>query len=74
MGCVQEDGKLLPAASAVRRGTSPGEPEAETGALYLEKPEDVRRYSLILDYLRAQALGPAESRALIEQMAGETLG
>jgi hypothetical protein len=48
--------------------------EAETGALYLEKPEDVRRYSLILDYLRAQALGPAESRALIEQMAGETSG
>jgi hypothetical protein len=37
--------------------------EAETGALYLEKPEDVRRYSLMIDYLRAQALGPAESRA-----------
>ena len=33
--------------------------EAETGALYLEKPEDVRRYSLMIDYLRAQALGPA---------------
>ena len=43
--------------------------EAETGALYLEKQEDVRRYSLMLDYLRAQALGPAESRALIAQMA-----
>jgi transcriptional regulator with XRE-family HTH domain len=43
--------------------------EAETGALYLEKPEDVRRYSLMIDYLRAQALGPAESRALIAQMA-----
>ena len=26
--------------------------EAETGALYLEKPEDVRRYSLMIDYLR----------------------
>jgi hypothetical protein len=48
--------------------------EAETGALYLEKSEDVRRYSLILDHLRAQALGPAESRALIEQMAGGTSG
>lgn len=48
--------------------------EAETGALYLEKQEDVRRYSLILDYLRAQALGPAESRALIEQMATKTSG
>ena len=46
--------------------------EAETGALYLEKQEDVRRYSLILDYLRAQALGPAESRALIAQLAKET--
>jgi transcriptional regulator with XRE-family HTH domain len=43
--------------------------EAETGALYLEKPEDVRRYSLMIDYLRAQALGPAESAALIAQLA-----
>ena len=32
--------------------------EAQTGALYLEKPDDVRRYSLMIDYLRAQALGP----------------
>ena len=46
--------------------------EAETGALYLEKHEDVRRYSLIIDYLRAQALGPAESRALIAQLAKQT--
>jgi transcriptional regulator with XRE-family HTH domain len=46
--------------------------EAETGALYLEKPEDVRRYSLMIDYLRAQALGPAESRALIAQLADPT--
>ena len=43
--------------------------EAETGALYLEKPHDVARYSLMIDYLRAQALGPAESRALIAQLA-----
>jgi transcriptional regulator with XRE-family HTH domain len=43
--------------------------EAETGALYLEKPQDVDRYSLMIDYLRAQALGPAESRALIAQLA-----
>jgi len=43
--------------------------EAETGALYQEKPEDVRRYSLMIDYLRAQALGPAESRALIAHLA-----
>jgi transcriptional regulator with XRE-family HTH domain len=48
--------------------------EAETGALYLEKPEDVRRYSLMIDYLRAQALGPAESRALIAHLAARTPG
>src|SRR3984957_11387992 len=48
--------------------------EAETGALYLEKPEDVRRYSLMIDYLRAQALGPAESRALIAQLAARPAG
>ena len=48
--------------------------EAETGALYLEKPQDVRRYSLMIDYLRAQALGPAESRALIAQMAEQSPG
>jgi transcriptional regulator with XRE-family HTH domain len=46
--------------------------EAETGALYLEKQQDVRRYSLMIDYLRAQALGPAESRALIAQLAQQT--
>ncbi len=46
--------------------------EAETGALYLEKPEDVRRYSLMIDYLRAEALGPAESRALLAQLAART--
>lgn len=46
--------------------------EAETGALYLEKPDDVARYSLMIDYLRAQALGPAESRALIARMASQT--
>jgi transcriptional regulator with XRE-family HTH domain len=46
--------------------------ETGTGALYLEKPEDVRRYSLMIDYLRAQALGPAESVALIAQLAART--
>ena len=46
--------------------------EAETGALYLEKPQDVRRYSLMIDYLRAQALGPAETRALIAQLAQQS--
>jgi transcriptional regulator with XRE-family HTH domain len=46
--------------------------ETQTGALYLEKKEDVRRYSLMIDYLRAQALGPAESLALIGQLAAGT--
>ena len=48
--------------------------EAETGALYLDKPADVRRYSLMIDYLRAQALGPAESRALIAELAARPPG
>lgn len=45
--------------------------EAETGALYLEKDQDVRRYSLMLDHVRAQALGPAESADLIGRLARE---
>ena len=47
--------------------------EEQTGALYLEKPEDVRRYSLMFDYLRAQALSPGSSVALIAQSAEETV-
>jgi transcriptional regulator with XRE-family HTH domain len=45
--------------------------EAQTGALYLEMTSDLRRYSLVFDYLRAQALAPAASRALIAQVAKE---
>jgi hypothetical protein len=45
--------------------------EAQTGALYLEGTEDVRRYSLMFGYLRAQALGPDASRDLIAQLARE---
>lgn len=37
--------------------------EEQTGALYLEKPEDVHRYSLMFDYLRAHALSPKDSAA-----------
>jgi transcriptional regulator with XRE-family HTH domain len=44
--------------------------EAQTGALYLEKTEDVHRYSLMFDYLRAQALSPEASRDLMAQLAG----
>ncbi len=45
--------------------------EAQTGALYLEKTEDVDRYSVMFDHLRAQALSPEESRTLIAQLAKE---
>jgi hypothetical protein len=45
--------------------------EAQTGALYLEMTAELRRYSLAFDYLRAQALAPAESAALITQVARE---
>jgi transcriptional regulator with XRE-family HTH domain len=43
--------------------------EAQTGALYLEKTEDVRRYSLMFDHLRAQALSQEASRDLMAQVA-----
>jgi transcriptional regulator with XRE-family HTH domain len=43
--------------------------EAQTGALYLEMPEDVGRYSLMFDHLRAQALSPEASRDLMAQLA-----
>ena len=45
--------------------------EYQTGALYLEKPEEVRRYSLMFDHLRAAALPVDASRALIAQVGGE---
>jgi hypothetical protein len=45
--------------------------EYQTGALYLEKPEEVRRYKLMFDHLRAAALPVDASRALIARVAGE---
>ncbi|GAA3081259.1 DUF5753 domain-containing protein [Streptosporangium carneum] len=36
-----------------------------TGSIYLEKTEEVRRYRLVFDHLRAAALPPNESLALI---------
>lgn len=41
------------------------------GGLFLEKPEELHRYSLIFDHLRAKALGPEESQAFIAVMAKE---
>ncbi|HEX6527658.1 MAG TPA: helix-turn-helix transcriptional regulator [Streptosporangiaceae bacterium] len=46
--------------------------ETQTGALYVEKQQDVREYGLRFDYARAQALGPAESRAMLIQLASES--
>jgi transcriptional regulator with XRE-family HTH domain len=45
--------------------------EYQTGALYLEKPDEVRRYRLIFDHLRAAALPVDASRALIAGRADE---
>lgn len=44
-----------------------------TGSLYLEKPEEVRRYTVVFDHLRAAALSPSQSAALIDAAAEETI-
>jgi hypothetical protein len=41
--------------------------ETQTSALYLEAPQERERYSLVFDHLRAQALAPVESKAVITQ-------
>lgn len=43
--------------------------ESLTGSAYLEKAEDVERYAMTFDRLRAQALDPKESDALFAQAA-----
>jgi transcriptional regulator with XRE-family HTH domain len=40
------------------------------GSIYLEAPNDVDAYNRLFDHLRATALGPDETRRLIEQAAG----
>ncbi|GAA4222655.1 hypothetical protein FHR32_003843 [Streptosporangium album] len=47
--------------------------EYRQGALYLERQPDVDAYAKLFDHLRARALGPDESRALITRMAEEAL-
>lgn len=39
-----------------------------TGGLYLDEEAEVERYSLVLDHLRAAALDPQESVALIRRV------
>ncbi|GAA2907714.1 helix-turn-helix transcriptional regulator [Streptosporangium fragile] len=45
--------------------------EYMTGSLYLEKPEEVRTYTLAYDHLRASALAPRDSIALVAKLAKE---
>lgn len=47
--------------------------EYRQGSLYLERQPDVDAYAKLFDHLRARALGPDESRALITRMAEEAL-
>jgi transcriptional regulator with XRE-family HTH domain len=42
-----------------------------TGAVYLEKPADLRAYTLMFDHLRAAALAPARSRELMARARDE---
>ncbi|MFD0200827.1 MULTISPECIES: helix-turn-helix domain-containing protein [Saccharothrix] len=42
-----------------------------TGGLYLDEAAEVARYSLVLDHLRATALDPNESFALIRRVIGD---
>ncbi|MFE7764787.1 helix-turn-helix domain-containing protein [Streptomyces sp. NPDC057438] len=45
--------------------------EGVTSDLYLEKPADVQKYSVMYEHLRAQALNVDQSRQLIEKIAKE---
>ncbi|MGW0433793.1 helix-turn-helix domain-containing protein [Micromonospora sp. NPDC003197] len=44
--------------------------EVLDGAMYVQDPDGVRTYSMVADNLRQVALSPAESRALIRELAG----
>jgi transcriptional regulator with XRE-family HTH domain len=47
--------------------------EHRTGSLYLEEKEEVRKYTLMFDHLRVQALSRDESRALIMRVAHDLI-
>jgi transcriptional regulator with XRE-family HTH domain len=56
----------------------PGDPdvvyaENATGGLFLEKTEELRKYIFIFDHIRAAALPPVESGALLAKLAKEPL-
>lgn len=46
--------------------------ETLTGTLYLEQPGELEGYRSAFDHLRASALNPADSLALIQRAAKET--
>ncbi len=45
-----------------------------TSALYLEDQEEVARYALAIEHLRAAALDPRQSLSLLNQVRGEIGG
>lgn len=45
--------------------------ESQTGSLYVEKPEQITRYSLMFDHLREKALSGAQSLTLLKQAADD---
>jgi transcriptional regulator with XRE-family HTH domain len=44
--------------------------DISSGDLYLERPEQIRRYNQVFDQLRAAALEPDDSHALLVELAG----
>ena len=42
-----------------------------TGSLFLEREDEIRRYTVVFDHLRAEALGTGQSVALIAEAAAE---
>ena len=60
----------------ILRFPEPADPDAvyvqyRRGSIYLEENADVTAYADLFDHLRARALGPDESRTLIERIARE---
>ncbi|MEV4627504.1 helix-turn-helix transcriptional regulator [Micromonospora sp. NPDC049523] len=56
----------------------PGDPpvvyaENATGGLFLEKPDELQKYAFIFDHIRAAAIRPEDSVALIAKLAEEPL-
>lgn len=55
---------------------APGDPdkvylEEQIGGIYTQKPQEVDRYALMFDHLRARAHGPEQTRALLREAAVE---